>query len=161
MAVAELTKVQEKLSEALALALAAAVVAEKVEERVDDPELVAALRTMRADARETEARILGVAGRYEDEVCWELQAHAAYVQRKAGEMANAWFKAATDGIQAYEFLAMGEAGEVATWAALDALNGQWDPAVTELCAWARPIQERHLRDALEGCVKVASLPLPA
>lgn len=157
---AELTIVQEKLAEALGLALAAEIATEKVEERVEDPVLVDTLRAMRREARETQARIVGVAGRYEAEVCWELQAHAAYVQRKAGELANAWFKAATDGIQAFQFLAMGEAGEIATWAALAELNGQWDPAIVELCAWALPIQERHLKDAFEGTVTLAALPLP-
>lgn len=158
--VAELTSTQEKLAEALGLALAAEIATEKVEERVDDPALVDTLRAMRREARETQARIVGVAGRYEDEACWEIQAHAAYVQRKAGEMASAWFKAATDGIQACQFLAMGEAGEIATWAALAELNGQWDPAIVELCAWAIPIQERHLKDAFEGVVRLAALPLP-
>lgn len=155
----ELTLVQEKLGEVLALALAAEIVAEKCEERVDDPALVEALRTMRREARETQARVTGVAERYVDEERWEIHAHAAYVQRKAGEMANAWFKAATDGIQALEFLSMGEAGEIAAWAALAELNGSGDPAIAELCAWALPIQERHLKDALEGVVRLAGLPV--
>ncbi len=158
MPVAELTVVQEKLAEALGLALAAEIATGRVEERVHDDALVEALLEMRRDARELQARIDGVASRYEDEVYWELHAHAAYVQRKAGEMAGAWFKAATDGVQALQFLAMGEAGEVATWAALAQLNGQWDPAVTELCEWALAVQERHLKDALEGVVRLASLP---
>lgn len=157
---AELTPVQEKLAEALALALAAEAVTEKCEERVEDPVLVETLRTMRQEARETQARITGVAGRYVEEEQWEIHAHAAYVQRKAGEMANAWFKLATDGIQAFQFLSMGEAGEVATWAALAQLDGGADPAVAELCAWAMPIQERHLKDAFEGTARLAALPLP-
>jgi hypothetical protein len=136
-------------------------VTEKVEERVDDDVLVSTLRTMRREARELQARLVGVAERYEEEACTQIHAEAAYVQRKAGEMANAWFKAATDGIQAFQFLAMGEAGEVATWGALAELNGQSDPAVTELCTWALAIQERHLRDAFEGVARLASLPFPA
>lgn len=151
-----LSAMQEKLGEALGLALAAEVVTRKVEDRVDDPLLVDTLRAMRREARETQARIVGVAERYEEEARWEIHAQAAYVQRKAGEMANAWFKLATDGIQAFQFLAMGEAGEVATWAALAELNGQGDPAVAELCAWALEIQERHLKDAFEGIVRLAT-----
>jgi hypothetical protein len=159
--VAGLAKTQEKLAEALGLALAAESATGKVEERVDDLALVDVLRTMRREARETQARITGVAARYVDEERWEIHAEAAYVQRKASEMANAWFKLATDGIQAFQFLAMGEAGEVAAWAALAALNGQADPALAELCAWALEIQERHLRDALDGVVRLSSLPVPA
>ena len=157
---AGLTTTQEKLAEALGLALAAELATERVEERVDDPALVDTLRAMRREARETQARILGVAGRYEDDARWEIQSLAAYVQRRAGEMAGAWFTAATDGIQAFQFLAMGEAGEVATWAALAELNGQWDPEIVELCAWALPIQERHLEAAFEGVVRLAARPLP-
>ena len=152
----ELSKTQEKLAEALGLALGAESATEKVEERVDDPALVDVLRTLRREARETQARITGLAARYVDEERWEIHAEAAYVQRKVSEMANAWFKLATDGIQAFQFLAMGEAGEVATWAALAELNGQADPALTELCAWALPIQERHLQVALDGAVALAA-----
>lgn len=155
---AELTQTEEKLAEALGLALAAESVTKKVEDRVGDPELVSTLRELRREAVETQARVLGVAQRLEDEVFWELQAEAAYVQRKAGEMANAWFKLATDGIQACQFLAMGEAGELATWAALAELAGQADPALVELCGWSLEVQERHLRDALAAVVRLAQLP---
>ena len=156
----ELTKAQEKLAEALGLAMAAAAATEKVEERVDHPALVDLLRTMRHEAEDTQRRIVGYAALLEDGVRWEIHAEAAYVQRKAGEMANAWFKLATDGIQAFQFLAMGEAGEVATWAALVELNRYGDPALDDLCAWAIEIQQRHLKDALAGVVRLASLPAP-
>jgi hypothetical protein len=76
-------------------------------------------------------------------------AHADYVERKAGELQHAWFKAATDATQAYEFLAMAEAGEVAATSALGALS-RGDAAIEELVSFALPVQERHLRHALDG-----------
>ena len=153
-----LTKREEKLAEALGLAMAAESVTKKVEDRVDERRLVLTLRTMRDEALETQARVLGVAERYREEDFWEIQAEGAYVQRKAGEMANAWFKLATDGVQAFQFLAMGEAGEVATWLAVSELNRGYDPVLADLCGWSLEVQRRHLADALDGIVLLTSLP---
>jgi hypothetical protein len=79
----------------------------------------------------------------------DVQAHAAHVERKAAGLANAWFTAATDAVQAYEFLAMAEAGELAATAAFGALN-RGDGAIAELVEFALPLQERHLRQALDA-----------
>jgi len=147
---------QEKLGETLGLAMAAQVAAEQVERLVDvDEGRRATLVTMRDDAAHTIDRCLYVAEGYGEETRWEIQEHAVYVERKAGEMKNAWIKLATDAVQGFQFLAMGEAGEVAAWVALGTLNGTYDRAIAELVDWALPIQEQHLRYALEGVVDAA------
>jgi hypothetical protein len=146
-----LTPLQEKLGEVLGLALAATVVVSKVAERAEDPVLAA----MRREAEEVQARCGAIAEAWGGETRWDVLSHAQYVQRKAGEQSHAWFKAATDAVQAYEFLAMAEAGEVAATTALQAL-GEGDAAIAELVAWALPVQERHLQHALQRTAETAA-----
>jgi hypothetical protein len=146
-----LTPLQEKLAEVLGLALAAPVVLAKVEQRADDPSLA----EMREDAAEIQARCGAIAAAW-GEQRWDALSHADLVQRKACELAAAWFKAATDAVQAYEFLAMAEAGELAATSALGALNRGGEAEIEELVAFAWPVQERHLLAALEGCTRAAA-----
>jgi hypothetical protein len=153
--VAALTPLQEKLGEMHGLALAAPVVLARVENRVDDEGLRAELRALSVEARDVQRRCAQVAAAWGEATYWEILAHAAYVERKAGELANAWFRAGTDAVQAYELLAMAEAGEVAATLALRVL-GEGDGEVAELAAWALEVQERHLRAALDGCVRAAA-----
>ena len=151
-----LTVLQEKLAEAHGLALAATSATRQVERRVDDPELVHRLRTMRADAEETRARCLLVERGFGEELATELLHHANSVNAKGADLAAAWFKAGTGPLAAWSFLAMGEAGEVATWSMLASLAARSDDAaVAELAAWALPVQQRHLEIALEGAVLLA------
>lgn len=159
MRVDGLTPLQEKLGEVLGLALAAPVVVAKVEERVEEAELRRGLAAMRREAEALRGRCAQIAAAWGGETRWDVLSHAEYVQRKAGAMAHAWFKAATDAVQAYEFLAMGEAGELAATAALGAANRGGEAAVAALVAWALPIQERHLQEALDGCTRAAAASL--
>jgi hypothetical protein len=151
-----LTPLQEKLAEVLGLALAAPVVLAKVEQRADDPRLAEA----RAEAKAIQARCGAIAAGW-GEQRWDVLSHADLVERKAAELAAVWFKAATDGVQAYTFLAMAEAGELAATSALGVLNCGGEAAVEELVAFARPVQERHLRAALDGCTRAAAGALAA
>ena len=151
-----LSPLQEKLAEVLGLALAATVVLDKVASRADDAELEA----MRREAEEVQSRCAAIAKTCGDETHWDVLSHAQYVQRKASEMSAAWFKAATDAVQAYEFLAMAEAGEVAATAALRGL-GDGDGAVDDLVAYALPVQERHLQHALLRTAETAAAVLAA
>jgi hypothetical protein len=153
--VAALTPLQEKLAEVHGLALAAPAVLARVEARVDDEALRAELRALSVDARDVQRRCARVAAAWGEDAYWDVLAHAASVERKAGELANAWFRAGTDGVQAYELLAMAEAGEVAATLALQVL-GEGDREVAELAAWALAVQERHLQSALDGCVRAAA-----
>ena len=145
-----LTVLEEKLADAHGLALAAIDVSRHVEERVEDVELRGRLRAMRKDAEETRDRCLVVASD-------EMRAHATTVRERARDMAHAWFKAGIDPLSAWSFLAMGEAGEVTTWAAVAELALQSaDASVADLAAWALPVQQEHLSIALTGIVRLAS-----
>jgi hypothetical protein len=53
---------------------------------------------------------------------------------------------------------MAEAGEVAVWLPLARLaERDGGREVAELVEWALPIQERHLRAALDGTTRLASV----
>jgi hypothetical protein len=139
-----------KLAEAHGLALAAIEVTRKVEPFVEDVELSGRVRAMRKDAEETSDRCAAIASA-------DMLAHATTIQERARDLANAWFKAGTDPLSAWSFLAMGEAAEVTTWAAVTELALQAkDEGAAELAAWALPIQQEHLAIALSGAVRLAS-----
>jgi hypothetical protein len=144
-----LTVLQQKLAEAFALSLAAIDVTRKVEPIVDDVELRGRVRSLRKDAEETRDRCAALATA-------DMHAHAETIHERAADLAGAWFKAGTDGLSAWTFLTMGEAAEVAIWAAVTELAVQAnDAAVAELAAWALPIQQEHLATALSGAVRLA------
>ena len=146
-----LTVLQEKLAEAHGLAIAAAVVVDKVEERTLDLELRRRLWAMQEEAAEVRARCLEIERALG--LADELLAHANVTRDHAADLAAAWFKAGTSPLRAWSFLAMGEAGEVATWAAVDALADA--DGIAELAAWALPLQRRHLELALDGAALLA------
>lgn len=152
-----LTVLQQKLAEVHGLAMAAAVVTRKVEERVADPGLRRELDAMRTDAEETRARCTLVEAILPDGLREEVLAHAHSTNESVADLVGAWFKAGTDPLRAWGFLAMGEAAEVATWSALAALAANAEePNVAELAAWALPVQRRHLQIALDGSVALAA-----
>jgi hypothetical protein len=147
-----LTVLQEKLAEAHGLAIAAASVVDEVLKRTLDVELRRQLWTMQDDAAEVRAQCLAVEERLGLEE--ELLAHAHVTREHAADLAGAWFKAGTSPLRAWSFLAMGEAGEVVTWAALEALASGMN-GIAELAAWGLPLQQRHLELALEGAALLA------
>ena len=151
-----LTVLQEKLAEAHGLAIAAAVVVGKVEERTLDLELRRRLWAMQEDAAEVRARCLAVEQALADPLAEELLAHANLTREHAADLTAAWFKAGTSPLRAWSFLAMGEAGEVATWAAVEALaaRAQAD-GIAGLATWALPLQRRHLELALDVAALLA------
>ena len=145
-----MTVLEQKLADAHGLALAAIDVTRKVEPLVEDVELSGRLRAMRRDAEETRDRCIVVASS-------EMLAHATTIHERAADLAGAWFKAGSDALSAWSFLAMGEAAEVTTWAAVTELALQVrDDAVAELAAWALPVQQEHLATALSGAVRLAA-----
>jgi hypothetical protein len=151
-----LTVLEEKLAEAHGLAIAAAVVVDKVEERTFDLELRRRLWTMQEEAAEVRARCLAVEEGFGEELADELLAHANTTRERAADLAGAWFKAGTSPVGAWTFLAMGEAGEVATWAALRELAARGNvDGLAELAAWGLPLQRRHLELALDGAELLA------
>ena len=139
----------QKLADAHGLALAAIEVTRRVEQIVDDVELRGRLRAMRKDAEETSDRCAALG----------TGARAVTIHERARDLANAWFKAGTDPLSAWSFLAMGEAAEVTTWAAVTELALQArDEAIAEIAAWALPVQQEHLATALSGAVRLAVAP---
>lgn len=151
----ELTPLQEKLGEVHGLALAAPMVLAKVGDRTSDDTLRAEVRRLGVEAGDVQRRCAQVAAGWGEETYWDVLAYAASVERKAAELANVWFRAGTDGVRAYEFLAMAEAGELAATLALRAL-GEGDAEVAQLAAWALGVHERHLGTAFDGCVRAAA-----
>jgi hypothetical protein len=151
-----LTELQQKLAEAHALAIAAATTTSKVEAMTPDRDLQLELHSMHGDADDTRARCLALEESRGDGLAEELLAHVNTTKEKAGDLAGAWFKAGTDPLAAWSFLAMGEAAEVAVWSAVLVLASKaGDDEVLELASWALPIQQRHLATALSGVVQLA------
>jgi hypothetical protein len=152
-----LTVLQQKLAEAHGLAMSASVVTGKVAERVEDRGLLRDLERMRAEAEETRARCLAVERQLPEELFDELRAHANSTHETGADLVGAWFKAGTDPLRAWTFLAMGEAAEVAVWSAVAALALDADADdVSELATWALPVQRSHLATALDGAVVLAA-----
>lgn len=144
-----LTVLHQKLAEAHGLALAAIDVTRKVEPLLADVELSGRLRAMRKEAEETRDRCVILAS-------GEMRAHANTIHERAADLAGAWFKAGTDALSGWSFLAMGEAAEVTTWAAVTELALQaHDEAIAALAAWALPVQQEHLAVTLSGAVRIA------
>jgi hypothetical protein len=147
-----LSVLEEKLAEGHGLAIAASVVVDKVAERTLDPELARVLRGLQDDAAELRARCLEIERGFGSERGAELLAHVNGTKEKAAELASVWFKAGTGPLQAWSFLSMSEAGEVAVWRAVSAMA---NAEVGDLAGWALPVQERHLQAALEGTARLA------
>ncbi|MFL5921435.1 MAG: hypothetical protein ACJ75Q_14745 [Gaiellaceae bacterium] len=157
-----LTALQEQLGEAHGLAIAAAVTVDRVEERLLDHRLRRYLDTMRLDGNELRPRCLEVERWFGEETATEILAHANTISEKGADLAGAWFKAGTSPLAAWTFLAMGEAAEVAAWAALDSYAARAGPEpVAELAGWALSVQRRHLQLALDGAVLLADGADPA
>jgi hypothetical protein len=151
-----LTVLQEKLADAHGLAIAASAVTAKVAERVSDTLLLDGLSSLRDDAGETRARCVLVERSLPAEIAAEVRARASSTRESAADLVGAWFKAGTDPLRAWTFLAMGEAAEVAAWEAVAVLAAAADADdVGKLAAWALPLQKRHLAFALDGVVTLA------
>jgi hypothetical protein len=151
-----LNVLQEKLADAHGLAIAASVVTAKVAERVSDPVLLDGLSSLRADAEETRARCALVERTLPAEIADEVRARAGSTHESAADLVGAWFKAGTDPLRAWIFLAMGEAAEVAAWEAVAVLAARADADdAGKLAAWALPLQKRHLAFVLDGVVTLA------
>jgi hypothetical protein len=153
-----LTVLQEKLAEAHGLAIAATAVTRKVEERVENASLRRELETMRSQAEEARARCIVLEETFGEELAEEMLALANVTHEKAADLVGAWFKAGTGPLRAWSFLAMAEAGEVATWTELAALAARLpeDDGVADLASWGLDVQRRHLAVALDGAVVLAS-----
>jgi hypothetical protein len=153
----ELTNLESKLGEVLGLAMAAQGATEKVSKLDEvDGELKRALERMNKEAKEAEERATEVAASFEGKKTAILE-EAREVKQKATEMMQDYLDRASDGLDGFEFLTMAEAGEVGHWEILKTLNERARNAgVQELVEWGIPIQQRHLEDARQGSLKLAS-----
>jgi hypothetical protein len=155
-----LTVLQEALAEAHGLAIAASATVDRVELRTVDRTLLGRLDELRLHAAEARARCLDAGRSLGDEPAAEILAHANTVGDRAAELAGAWFKAGTGPTAGWTFLAMGEAGEVASWSALRLL-AEREGRLVELAEWGLELQRRHLELALEGVELLAERLEPA
>ncbi len=156
---ADLTTLDEKLGEVTGLAMAAQdltkKVAKLVEEEGEHEELVQTLERMRSEAEETERRCTEVADALNGKKTAVLE-KARETKQEAAEMASAYLGEDADALDGFEFMTMAEAGEVGHWAIVGLLARKAGSAeLQELAEWARPIQQRHFDETLEGSLTLA------
>jgi hypothetical protein len=155
---AELTTLESKLGEVLGLAMAAQGTTEKVKKLVEDEnqQLAQTLEQMHREAAETEERSTELAGTFDGKKTAILE-KARETKSEATEMMRTYLGDDADALDGFEFLTMAEAGEVGHWAILGMLNRRArNAALGELVEWVTPIQERHLRETLDGSLKLAA-----
>ena len=157
---AELTALESKLGEVLGLAMAAqeatAKVGKLVEEEGEHDDLRATLQRMAKEAKETEERTTDLASELEGKKTAIIE-KARETKQEATEMMRTYLGEDADGLDGFEFLTMAEAGEVGHWSVLGVLGqkaGRFE--IEELVRWAKPIQERHFQQTLEGSVELAA-----
>jgi hypothetical protein len=153
---AELTTLESKIGEVIGLAMAAQDATQKVEGLLADDELKPVLQRMRAEAAETEERTTRVAEDLDGKKTAILD-KAREVKREASEMMATYLGDDADELDGFEFLTMAEAGEVGHWSIVGKLNERaGNRELQEVVDWVKPIQERHLRDVLEGSLTLAA-----
>jgi hypothetical protein len=156
--VAGLTKLETKLGEALGLAMATRAAATIVIEltRELDEALAERLDTMLEDAAETEERCGELAGSFESDERAILDLARA-VKSKSDKLLLAYLDTDSDALDGFEFLTMAVAGEVAHWSTIAQYNVRLEHEdLSELIAWAVPVQQRHLQLVLEGVRELAA-----
>jgi hypothetical protein len=152
---AELTVLEEKLSEVLGLAMAAQNATDKVYSMTDDERLGETLQRMHGEARETEERCTVLADTLDGKKTAVLD-KAGETKGEAREMMKTYLGDEAEALDGFEFLTMAEAGEVGHWTVLAKLNERARvEGLQELVDWALPIQQRHLKDVLDGAVELA------
>jgi hypothetical protein len=153
----DLTKLESKFGEVLGLAMAAQGATRKVKGMLDDEQqdLGALLERMHQEASETEERCMALAGELDGKKTAILE-QARETKQSATEMMETYLEGEDDALDGFEFLTMAEAGEVGHWSIVETFSRQAGvEKVTELVEWALPIQQAHLRQALECSVELA------
>jgi hypothetical protein len=121
----------------------------------EDEGLSATLERMREEAEQTERRCTEVAEDLDGKKTAVLE-KARETKGEATEMMSTYLGEDAEALDGFEFLTMAEAAEVGHWSVLKKLNERAGrPALGELVDWALPIQERHLRQALDGSLELA------
>jgi hypothetical protein len=154
---ATLTKLESKLAEVLGLAIASQEAVDTVSDMLEDDEhqLVAKLKQMRDEARETQKRVTAVAATF-DRKKTAIVAAAKETRAEAVEMMETYLEGEDEALDGFEFLTMAEAGEVGHWLVVSKLNQRAkNPEVGALADWALAIQQRHFQDVLDASVLLA------
>jgi hypothetical protein len=155
---AELTTLESKLAEVLGLAMAAQDATQKVRKLAQDEgngELAQKLERIHDEAAETEQRCIEVAEGLDGKKTAVLE-KARETKREATEMMSTYLGDDADALDGFEFLTMAEAGEVGHWAIVGVLSRRArNDKLQRLVEWAKPIQERHLKEAMQGSVMLA------
>jgi hypothetical protein len=155
---ATLTKLEAKIAEVTGLAMAAQDVTRLVRGMLgpEHEALAKKLAQARDEARETQKRCTEVARSFDGKKTAILD-KAREVKQEATQMREAYLAGEDDPLDGFEFLTMAEAGEVGHWAIVEKLNERAGLGeVRTLAAWALPIQQRHLQEALDGSLKLAA-----
>jgi hypothetical protein len=156
--VAELTNLETKLGEVTGLAMAAQAATAKVlalAKKDGEAELEARLQEMHDEAGKTEQRCTQIVGSFEGKKTAILD-EARATKAKGAEMMKTYLDRDSDSLDGFEFLTMAEAGEVGHWSVLEAMSrNAANTQVTELVAWALPIQRRHLEYVTTTSVRLA------
>lgn len=153
----ELTRLESKLGEVAGLAMAAQVATEQVLRLTAsrDDELVSSLRRMHEESAETEERCAEVAESFAGGRAAILEV-AGIARDRALVLMGECLPSDAAALDGFEFLTMAAAGQVVRWSVLATLNAQVDDEdVGALVAWALPMQQRHLAEALRGAVELA------
>lgn len=148
-----LSPLQRSLATAHGLAIAATVTVEHVQPRTPEGPLSGHLRQMHDDAVDTRRRCLRAEQAFGAEGKTEMLAHAHKTNERGADLIGAWFKAGTAPIEAWMFLAMAEAAEVAAWRSFAMLVAQTDGAgkdLRQLVESTLAVQQHHLELALDG-----------
>ncbi len=153
---AEITTLEEKLAEVAGLAKAAKETTEKVEGMLENGIARDTLQRMREEAEETARRCEDVIEQREGRRTAILE-KAQETKQEASEMMSTYLGEDSDGLDGFEFMTMAEAGEVGHWSILGKLNEKaGEESISELVAWALPIQERHFEEAKECSLELAA-----
>jgi hypothetical protein len=156
---AELTAIESKIGEVLGLAMAAQGATQKVAKLVEDEgehdDLRQTLERMHEEAKETEKRTTELAEGLDGKKTVILE-KARETKQEATEMMSTYLGDDADALDGFEFLTMAEAGEVGHWSIVGKLNDRARiPGLQELVDSATPIQQRHLKDTLQGSLELA------
>jgi hypothetical protein len=157
--VAELTNLESKLGEVIGLAMAAQDSTKKVgrlAKKEGHQDLVATLQRMAEEAAQAERGATAIAEGIEGKKTAILR-EARSVKSKARDMMSTYLDRDADALDGFEFLTMAEASEVGHWSVLEKLNEKArHPQLAELVQQQIEIQQRHLRETMEGSLELAA-----
>jgi len=111
---------------------------------------------MATEAKETEERTTELASELDGKKTAILE-KARETKQEAVEMMSTYLGDDADALDGFEFLTMAEAGEVGHWSVVETMSQRANvPGLRELVDWAKPIQQRHFQQTLEGSVELAA-----